>query len=58
MKTGYYLELEISPEKLLIKLRKSQKLYYKIIPKYLKIPKERYTSPEERQEIIDELRLI
>ena len=48
--------------KLLIKLQKFQKIRNKIFQEQLQksdkeIPKERYVSPEERQEIIDELRL-
>ena len=45
------------------KSQKFQKIYNKIIQKQLQkngdkeIPKERYVSPGERQEIIDELRL-
>ena len=50
--------------KLMIKLRKSEERHHKVIQKQLqmtmikKIPKEGYTSPEEREKIIDDLRLI
>ena len=35
----------------------SKKLHSKTNENEIKIPKERYTSPEKRQQIIDELRL-
>ena len=47
-----------------IKLQKSQEVHHRIIQKRLKnehdkeITKERYISPEGRQKIIDDLRLI
>ena len=47
-----------------IKLQKSQEVYHRIIQKRLQnehdkeITKERYISPEGRQKIIDDLRLI
>ena len=50
--------------KLLIELRKSQRLHNKNKSEKVtnehdkEISKERYTSPEERQKIIDEWRLI
>ena len=50
--------------KLLTELRKFQKIHSKIvrnqlqISKIKKIPKERYISPDERQKITDDLRLI
>ena len=50
--------------KLLIKLQKFQKTHHKIIQRQLvtnendkETPNEKYLSPEERREIIDELRL-
>ena len=50
--------------KLLIELRKSQKLHKEIIQKQFindhdkEIPKERYISSEERQKIIEDLRFV
>ena len=48
--------------KLLIELKTSQQLHQKIIQKKNEeeeeIRRERYISPEQRQEIIDDLRLI
>ena len=50
--------------KLLIKLRKSQKIRHRITQKQLRMSiinkylKQRYLSPDERQKIIDDLRLI
>ena len=46
--------------KLLIKLRKSQKLHHRIIQKKIEeeILRQRFISPEKIQKIIDDLRLI
>ena len=51
--------------KLLIKFWKPEKPHHRIVYRFWAktendkgIPKERYTSPEERQKIIDNLRLI
>ena len=53
---------------MLIKLQKSRELYLEIVQKQFseaenigldrELPKERYISPEKRQKIIDDLRLI
>ena len=47
--------------KLLIKFWKPEKLHHRIVYRFwakTENDKERYTSPEERQKIIDNLRLI
>ena len=44
--------------KLLTELQKFQKIHNKINEHDKEIPKERYISPEERQKIIEDLRLI
>ena len=55
--------------KSLIKLQKSQEFHLRLVHRHLKvkekntgfnkeIPKERFISPEEKQKIIDDLRLI